>query len=690
MMLSKVDRTIQWIPMMGIIALGVIISLVSPAFGSNDLPADYYVSPNGRDIWSGKLAVPNAAKTDGPFATIEKARDTIRKQGAGKAVRSKAWVVLIREGVYTPKSTIVFTPADSGSKKVPVIYAAYYGETPILSGGQKIAGWKKLAEETPGLAVDAKGNVWAADIPKGWLFHYMFVNGERQQRAITPNTEDWSKWPTILGVGERAPGGQTIQFPAGALANVPGNGDVEMCFLPSWRWMNELPVLRDVDPVKSTAKRHSKNVSYAGKAGDPYRLENALVALDQPGEWCVDSARGRVYYWPKSGSMAGLEVIAPKLCNLMRFQGLEDNGPWVHNIVIKGLTFEYTDRLPEDRWPEAWLARNFENPDAAVFMQGVEDCTIERNRFMRLGTYAVALDHHAQRNHIIGNEMGYLGCGGVQLYGYGPGTTDVNKFNEISMNHIHHTGLAPYWHSASITISGSNSNVLKLNYMHDLPYSAIMICGPATEYWNERKVTEPDAYGYVGSSFHFRWNELPAGSYERWQDNRGMFDDYSIMRFLHTGHNYMEYNLTERFMKKLHDGGALYCYYVGAGNTWRKNAVYNDSDTYLLNPIYMDAGTNGALLEGNVVCAPGKVWDNNGSGANKWVAGMSKFPHPDKIESNWKNNTMNGQEIPAFPYWFAPPFVGVTPEYQALVNEIVDEVKRQGGWLGEVSPVGSE
>jgi len=37
------------------------------------------VSPTGNDAWSGKLAAPNAAKTDGPLASLAGARDAIRK-----------------------------------------------------------------------------------------------------------------------------------------------------------------------------------------------------------------------------------------------------------------------------------------------------------------------------------------------------------------------------------------------------------------------------------------------------------------------------------------------------------------------------------------------------------------------------------------------------------------------------------
>ena len=41
--------------------------------------ADGYVARNGNDAWSGKLVEPNAAKTDGPFATLDRARGEIRK-----------------------------------------------------------------------------------------------------------------------------------------------------------------------------------------------------------------------------------------------------------------------------------------------------------------------------------------------------------------------------------------------------------------------------------------------------------------------------------------------------------------------------------------------------------------------------------------------------------------------------------
>lgn len=42
------------------------------------LQADFIVSPKGDDRWSGRLAHPNKNGTDGPFATLDKARQAVR------------------------------------------------------------------------------------------------------------------------------------------------------------------------------------------------------------------------------------------------------------------------------------------------------------------------------------------------------------------------------------------------------------------------------------------------------------------------------------------------------------------------------------------------------------------------------------------------------------------------------------
>ena len=60
--------------------------------------ADFYISPTGNDNWSGALAAVNADHSDGPFATLQRARDAVRKQKRQQP--DKDLLVLIRDGVY--------------------------------------------------------------------------------------------------------------------------------------------------------------------------------------------------------------------------------------------------------------------------------------------------------------------------------------------------------------------------------------------------------------------------------------------------------------------------------------------------------------------------------------------------------------------------------------------------------------
>jgi hypothetical protein len=70
-----------------------------------------YVSTEGNDAWSGELAAPNAALTDGPVATVTHARDMAR----GLRAADGPVTVLLRGGVYPQSETVVFTAEDSGT-----------------------------------------------------------------------------------------------------------------------------------------------------------------------------------------------------------------------------------------------------------------------------------------------------------------------------------------------------------------------------------------------------------------------------------------------------------------------------------------------------------------------------------------------------------------------------------------------
>ncbi|MGD9517955.1 MAG: right-handed parallel beta-helix repeat-containing protein [Armatimonadota bacterium] len=162
---------------------GLVATVALGLCGATSFAAEsamvYYVAPNGNDQWSGRLAEPNPARTDGPFATLTRARDAIRDLKARRGL-SRPVTVQLRGGTYYIDQTIAFTPQDSGTEQCPLSYVAYPGETPVLCGGRKITNLKP-----------EKGQVLAAFLPEAkagqWYFRQLFVDDQRQIRARDPN-----------------------------------------------------------------------------------------------------------------------------------------------------------------------------------------------------------------------------------------------------------------------------------------------------------------------------------------------------------------------------------------------------------------------------------------------------------------------------------------------------------------------
>src|SRR5262249_37273606 len=156
---------------------------------------------------------------------------------------NRAVTVLVRGGTYVLKETLVFRPEDSGTQQRRIVYAAYPDETPVLSGGREIRGWK------PG-----EGKRWVAKLPAGkggpWAFTQLFVNGKRQTRARLPDTDDWNKWWRVA----QGPNHATIfGFPEGTLKNWSNVEDVEINLIPQYYWQNQIVPLKRVDEKTRTA-----------------------------------------------------------------------------------------------------------------------------------------------------------------------------------------------------------------------------------------------------------------------------------------------------------------------------------------------------------------------------------------------------------------------------------------------------
>lgn len=113
----------------------IIICIILPC-SLAAAPIELYVATNGNDNWSGRLLSPNSSLTDGPFATLEGARNKVRQIKRAQEVNDGV-IVNIRSGRYELEKTFVLSIIDGGVGK-PVIYRAYRNENVVISGGKQL------------------------------------------------------------------------------------------------------------------------------------------------------------------------------------------------------------------------------------------------------------------------------------------------------------------------------------------------------------------------------------------------------------------------------------------------------------------------------------------------------------------------------------------------------------------------
>lgn len=538
----------------------------------------FYVATDGNDAWSGRLSAANAKGTDGPFATVVRARDAIREiKTAGRFDRPLK--VFIRDGLHFQTEPFVLQPEDSGTDVHPVTYTAFPGERPILSGGRRISGWKR-----------GPGKLWIAQLPEvkagKWSFRQLFVGDKRARRARMPNTGFYNLSGLIVPGDREAPVNRTgFRFQPGDIkADWTNLADVEVVKL--FRWSETRMRVAAVDAARSVVTftgRTGPNPRLFDWSGGRYYVENVKEGLDSPGEWYLDRKAGMLFYWPLPGEEpATAEIIAPVIGQLVRMEGDVVAGKFVEHIHFRGLTFAHSGwSLPETGLPETQsavpiLGQNTPEgyPAGTIFAEGARACVWEGNEVAHVGTHAIELSRACRKNRIARNRLHDLGAGGIKIGEsiYPNSDQHIASGTIVCDNEISDCGHVNLG-AVGIWLGQSSGNVIAHNEIHDLNYSGISM----------------------------GWNWGCAA-------NR-------------TKNNVIEYNHIHHLMNLLDDGGGIYLLGVSPGTVVRNNLIH---DIFGHGPlgrgIYLDQGSSGVRIENNVVyntknsfCAGSgnNVWENN-------------------------------------------------------------------------------
>jgi sugar phosphate isomerase/epimerase len=567
--------------------------------------AEFWVAPDGDDAAAGTV--------DAPLATFDAALRRARELRRLDDPSVKNGVhILLKGGEYPLYEPVFLRPEDSGTEGSPTIIEAAPGETPILSGGVPVQPWRQGSDGR-----------WEADIPSGFQFRELWVNGIKAIRAREPNDDE--QMDRILSIDKRQ---QTIDIPATSPLPAPSD-QMEMVIHQMWA----IAILRVKsiqhigDRYRLSFKEPESHIEFEHPWPAPvldsahkvngssaYYLTNALEFLDQPGEWYEDLREGKLYYRPRPGEdMHTAAVRDPSLTHIIEMQGTIDR-PVTH-IRWQGITFSYAGWLrpsekghvplqagqyildayrlkipgtPDKKSLEnqAWIGR----PPGAVEIAYGSDIVFQRCTFTHLASTGLDLVRGTHADTVTRCIFRDIGGTGLQVGVYSdPGFETHLPYNPIDDREV--------CHDEWIT----DNNV--------------------TDCTNEDWGCVGIGAGYV-HDVHIEHNEISEVSYS------GICVGWGWTRTVNCMHdNRIVGNYVHHYAKHLYDVGGIYTLSAQPGTLITGNridSIYHPP--YVHDPhhwfyFYFDEGSSGITIKDNWcpeekfmrnANGPGNVWENNG------------------------------------------------------------------------------
>ncbi|HKD35828.1 MAG TPA: right-handed parallel beta-helix repeat-containing protein, partial [Pirellulales bacterium] len=429
-------------------ALLFLLVAIVPADGAAGGERSIYVSPAGNDAWSGLVPDPNRQQSDGPVATLAKARDLVRVMKSAGGAGKGAVHVYLRGGDYFLAEPLFLTPIDSGTAESPVIWSAYENEGPVISGGRLLAGWTHTS-------ADGR-NVWTAKLPADApaMIRQLWLGGRRLSRCR------WPKQGTLAVAGRSGSGGRDswmqgvaeFRFHAGDVMAWPNVADGEA--IVTTRWVESHLPIASIDAAAHVIHFAKRSV-FQVDADDRFWIENIRETLSEPGEFYVDPRQRTIsLIAPPDIDPNKAPIVAPRLANVVLLLGDPAAGKFIENVVFRGVSFSHTQWSfdsavespsarsasgsgPWDPKPEpsqSGFSQAALGVPAAIWTAGARNCTFENCHIAHVGTYGIELSRGCQKNRIMHCTLTDLGAGGVKIgeTTVRTGENDLTVSNEVS------------------------------------------------------------------------------------------------------------------------------------------------------------------------------------------------------------------------------------------------------------------
>jgi hypothetical protein len=421
-----------------------------------------YVAANGNDAWSGKLAEPKDG--DGPLATLEGARDAIRRMKKQGSLPAGGVVVEIRGGVYELARPLGLSAEDSGAEGAPIVYRARRGDEVRLVGGVEVKRFQPVTDPAvlPRLDDSARGKVLQSDLKALGVkdFGEVATGSNRLEVFFQDRPMTLARWPNegfvhivelMGGAPHRIhgiPGDKIGRFTyeGDRPKRWTGEKDVWLHGYWFWDWADQRQKVESIDTAKRVLALVPPYHHYGYRKGQWYYALNLLPELDRPGEWYLDRPSGILYFWPPAPLEQGKTLVSvlPRLVSMNK----------VSHVTLRGVILEACRR-------------------SAVQVTGGTDVHVVGCTIRNVGSWAVEMS--GARSTVTGCDIYETGDGGISLSG-GDRKTLTPARLVASNNHIHHYSRWNRICRPAVSLDGVG-NVAAHNLIDNAPHQAISFGG---------------------------------------------------------------------------------------------------------------------------------------------------------------------------------------------------------------------
>lgn len=424
------------------------------------------VAPNGNDAWSGTRATPNRARTDGPLATLEGARDAIRKLKQAGGLPAGGVTVEVRGGTYELARPLALTAEDAGTPEAPITYQARPGEEVRLVGGKMLRGWQPVTDAAVLARLDpaARDHVVQTDLKAQGVTDFgemgggfaksggpgleLFFADRPMTLARYPN-EGFIKITGVEGATEvdvrgtkgRAEG--VFTYEGDRPRRWVAEKDPWVLGYWFWDWAEGRQSVQSIEPDAHRMTLREPHHGYGYRVGQWFYGYNLLCEIDQPGEWYLDRESGILYLWPPDSPEKHRAMVSV-LPTLITLDGAS-------HVTLRGLTLEGCR-------------------GTAVQANGCVGTRIAGCTVRNVGSWAVSVNG-GEGVQVVGCDIYATGDGGISLSG-GDRTTLTPARHLAENNHIHHYSRWNRMYRPALMLSGVGLQA-RHNLIHNAPHMAI-------------------------------------------------------------------------------------------------------------------------------------------------------------------------------------------------------------------------